>query len=257
MIIVCQKCATRLQVDEEKSPARPFNVRCPKCNATVSSGVASPASEQGALAVGGSPATEHPRFEQNTARAYEPAAKVHQNGDKGAAINDDSVRMLIEFLSKGLSNHAPEPPGARPAWDQRKALVCTAEAFRDTVARRMTESGYQVFMAEDTRQAVETMRSNKMDIVLLEPQFDPAEQGSAFVLREINVLRPPQRRRIFFVLISPAMRTMDAHAAFLSSVNLVVNVADVDELQRIMDVALREYNELYRDFNAAFNLTAL
>ncbi|HET7113897.1 MAG TPA: hypothetical protein VFI57_09650, partial [Pyrinomonadaceae bacterium] len=195
-----------------------------------------------------------PRFEQNTARAYEPAAKL--NGENGAGITDDSIRMLMNLLAKG-SNHNPENPGARPAWDQRKALVCTAETYRDTVARRLTESGYQVYVAEDTRQAIETMRANKMDVVLLEPQFDPAEQGSAFVIREINVLRPPQRRRIFFVLISPSMRTMDAHAAFLSNVNLVVNVADVDELHRIMEVALREYNELYRDFNAAFNLTAL
>jgi predicted Zn finger-like uncharacterized protein len=256
MIIVCQKCATRLQVDEEKSPARPFNVRCPKCNATVSSGVASPASEHGALAVGGSPSTEHPRFEQNSARAYEPAAKVSQNGDNGPAITDDSMRMLMELLSKGAS-HAPEKSGSRPSWDQRKALVCTAEAHRETIARRLTQGGYQVYVAEDTRQAVETMRSNKMDVVFLDPQFDPAEQGLAFVIREINVLRPPQRRRIFFVLISPSMRTMDAHAAFLSNVNLVVNVADVDELHRIMEVALREYNELYRDFNLAFNLTAL
>jgi predicted Zn finger-like uncharacterized protein len=253
MIIVCQKCATRLQVDEEKSPARPFNVRCPKCNATVSSGVASPATEHGALAVGGSPSTEHPRFEQNTARAYEPATKVV--GDNGGST-DDAVRMLMDLLSKG-SNQTPEKPGARPSWDQRKALVCTADGHRDTVARRLAESGYRVYVAEDTRQAVETMRANKMDVVLLDSQFDAGEQGSAFVVREINVLRPPQRRRIFFVLISPSMRTMDAHAAFLSNVNLVVNVADVDELHRIMEVALREYNELYRDFNAAFNLTAL
>jgi predicted Zn finger-like uncharacterized protein len=253
MIIVCQKCATRLQVDEEKSPARPFNVRCPKCNATVSSGVASPASEHGALAVGGSPATEHPRFEQNTARAYEPATKVV--GDNGGTT-DDAVRMLMDLLSKG-SNQTPDKPGARPSWDQRKALVCTADSHRDAIARRLAESGYRVYVAEDTRQAVETMRANKLDVVLLDSQFDPGEQGSAFVVREINVLRPPQRRRIFFVLISPSMRTMDAHAAFLSNVNLVVNVADVDELHRIMDVALREYNELYRDFNAAFNLTAL
>ena len=256
MIIVCQKCATRLQVDEEKSPARPFNVRCPKCNATVSSGVPSPASEHGALAVGGSPSTEHPRFEANTARAYEPVAKVNQSSENGVTVTDDSLRKLMELLSNG-ANAVPEKPGARPAWDQRKALVCTAEAYRDAVARRLTQTGYQVFVAEDTRQAIETMRSNKMDVVLLEPQFDPAEQGSAFVIREVNVLRPPQRRRTFFVLISPSMRTMDAHAAFLSSVNLVVNVADVDELHRIMEVGLREYNELYRDFNAAFNLTAL
>jgi len=254
MIIVCQKCATRLQIDEEKSPARPFNVRCPKCNATVSSGVASPASQHSALAVGGSPATEHPRFDQNTARAYEPVSKVSQQGENG--FNDDAVRMLMDLLSKG-ANQTPDNPGARPSWDQRKALICTAEGYRDTVARRFAESGYRVFVAEDTRQAVETMRANKMDVVLLEPQFDSAEQGSAFVIREINVLRPPQRRRIFFVLVSPSMRTMDAHAAFLNNVNLVVNVADVDELHRIMDVALREYNELYRDFNGAFNLTAL
>jgi hypothetical protein len=218
----------------------------------VSSGVASPASEHGALAVGGSPSTEHPRFEQNTARTYEPA-KVNQNG---ATIMDDSVRMLIDLLSKG-GNRAPDNPGTRPAWDQRKVLVCTGDAYRETVAGRLTESGYQVFVAEETRQAIETMRANKMDVVVLEPQFDPAEQGSAFVIREINILRPPQRRRMFFVLISPSLRTMDAHAAFLSNVNLVVNVADVDELNRIMEVALREYNELYRDFNTAFNLTAL
>jgi len=255
MIIVCQKCATRLQVDEEKSPARPFNVRCPKCNSTVSSGVASPASEHGALAVGGSPATDHPRFEPNTARAYEPAARTHQT-EAGATIPEDAVRALLDLLSKGTS-HTQEKPGARPAWDPRKALVCTAETYRETIAQRLTENGYQVYVAEDTRQAIETMRSNKMDVVLLEPQFDAAEQGSAFVMREINVLRPPQRRRIFFVLISPSMRTMDAHAAFLSNVNLVVNVADVDELHRIMEVALREYNELYREFNAAFSLTAL
>jgi hypothetical protein len=50
---------------------------------------------------------------------------------------------------------------------------------------------------------------------------------------------------------------MDAHAAFLNNVNAVVNVTDIEELSRIMEVALREYNELYREFYTAFNLTAL
>jgi DNA-binding response OmpR family regulator len=150
-----------------------------------------------------------------------------------------------------------DSPTARPVWDKRKALVCTSEPYRETVARKLSDSDFHVFVAEDTRQAVETMRANKMDLVLLEPQFDPAEQGSAFVIREINVLRPPQRRRLFFVLLSPSSRTMDAHAAFLSNVNAVVNTADVEELPRIMEVALREFNELYRDFYSASGLTAL
>ncbi len=252
MIIVCQKCSTRLQVHDEKSPNRPFNVRCPKCNNTVSSGPASPATEQSALAVGGSPATDHPRFEPSTARAYEPGTSAASEIVPG----DETVRMLFDLLSKGTRSNT-EDAMARPSWDKRKALVCTSEAYRDLIARKLTETGFQVYVAEDTRQAVETMRANKMDVVLLEPQFDPAEQGSVFVIREINVLRPPQRRRLFFVLISPSLRTMDAHAAFLNNVNTIVNVNDIEELPRVMDVALREFNELYRDFYSAFSLTAL
>ena len=250
MIIVCPKCTTRLQIDDEKSPNRPFNVRCPKCSATVSSAAASPATEQSALAVGGSPSTDHPRVDQTTARAYEPTMP-------GATpANDDTVRMLFDMLSKGASP-SNENPHARPSWDKRKALVCTREPYRELVASKLSEVGCQVFMAEETRQAVETMRANKMDVVVLEPQFDPAEQGSVFVIREINVLRPPQRRRLFFLLLSPSLRTMDAHAAFLNNVNAIVNVTDIEELPRIMEVGLREYNELYREFYTAFGLTAL
>ena len=253
MIIVCQKCSTRLQIDDDKSPQRPFNVRCPKCNNTVSSGPANPATEQSALAVGGSPATEHPRFEQSTARAYaSPTAVTATNGNS----NDEALRMIVDLLSKN-SGHNVENPHARPSWDKRKALLCTSEPYRESVARKVLDSGYQVFVAEDTRQAIETMRANKMDLVLLEPQFDAAEQGSAFVIREINALRPPQRRRLFFILLSPSLRTMDAHAAFLSNVNTVVNITDIEELPRILEVALREFNELYRDFYTASGLTAL
>ena len=253
MIIVCPKCSTRLQIDDEKSPNRPFNVRCPKCSATVSSVPTSPATEQSALAVGGSPSTDHPRFEPTTARTYEPSTS---SAPGATASNDETVRMLFDLLSKGTSP-STDNPNARPSWDKRKALVCTSEPYRELVARKLSEVGCQVFVAEDTRQAIETMRANKMDVVVLEPQFDPEEQGSVFVIREINVMRPPQRRRLFFVLLTPSLRTMDAHAAFLNNVNAVVNVTDIEELSRIMEVALREYNELYREFYTAFGLTAL
>ncbi|HEX5834891.1 MAG TPA: zinc-ribbon domain-containing protein [Pyrinomonadaceae bacterium] len=252
MIIVCPKCSTRLQVDQEKSPNRPFNVRCPKCNSTISTGGGSPALEQSALGVGGSPSTDHPRFEQATARAYEPAIQS-EPADTGS---NNALQALMDLLAKGGAREHGKP-GSRPAWDKRQALVCSTEPLREPVARKLTDRGYQIFVAEDTRQAIETMRSKQMDVVLLDPQFDPAEQGSAFVVREVNVLRPSQRRRLFFVLLSPSMRTMDAHAAFLNNVNTIVNVNDLEDLDRVMDIALREYNELYREFFSASGLTAL
>src|SRR2546423_4421439 len=106
MIIVCPKCSARLQVDDDKSPNRPFNVRCPKCNSTVSSGPVSPATQQSALAVGGSPATEHPRFEQSTPPVNESAA----SNTVGTASTDEAVRMLVDLLSTGSIAKVEDSP---------------------------------------------------------------------------------------------------------------------------------------------------
>ena len=85
----------------------------------------------------------------------------------------------------------------------------------------------------------------------------PDEQGAAFVTREVHVLRPADRRRIFFVSLSSSKRTMDGHTSFLSSGNLVVNFTELAELPDILDRSLREFNELYKDFNAALNLAPI
>src|SRR5260221_14168462 len=31
MVLICQKCEARLQLDEAKTQSHPFTVRCPKC----------------------------------------------------------------------------------------------------------------------------------------------------------------------------------------------------------------------------------
>ena len=253
MIVVCEHCSTRLQIDSQRTPSGSLKVRCPKCKNTVSVNSGSPASDQSALNVGGSPATEHPRYDQPIAAAYKLSGSADEDE---AAVNDKALTALLEVLSKGLSKGAGNSSHQQSA-HRRKVLICASPTYRDPVARSLTENGYQAFIAEDTRQAVETMRANQMEVVLLEPQFDMAEQGAAFIVREINVLRPAQRRRLFFILVSPSLRSMDTHAAFLNNVNAIVNVTDIDEVDRVMDLALREYNELYREFYAAFGLTAL
>lgn len=255
MIIVCPNCSTRLQIDDEKAPSRPFTVRCPKCSNNVNSAAVSPASEQSALAVGDSPSTVGPRFDPaRSAPAFELEPKTVAHSD--SAGPDDAVKTLLSLLRQAAGGVATDE-GVLSAWNRRKTLVCTSEQYREGVARRLAENNYQVFVADETRQAIETMRSNQLQVVLLEAQFDAAEQGAAFVGREINVLRASQRRRLFFVLLSPSLRTMDAHAAFLNNVNAVVNLADLEQLPEILDVALREFNELYKDFNVSLSLAPL
>ena len=105
--------------------------------------------------------------------------------------------------------------------------------------------------------SVERMRESRLDVVILDADFDSMEQGAAFVTREVNVLRPAQRRRLFFLYLSSAKRTLDSHAAFLQNANAIVNFNDTADLADILDRSLREFNELYKDFNAALGTSAL
>jgi PleD family two-component response regulator len=171
-----------------------------------------------------------------------------------------STEKLAELLSGLLSQQATTvsgPTGMRPSWNPRKALVCLPEDNRDKVARGLAENGFQVFVAQDASQAIERMRENQLDFVILDPRFDPVEQGCVFVTREVSILRPAQRRRLFFVLLSLTLRTMDAHAAFLNNVNATVNVNDLEELPQLLEHRVREYNELYKDFHGVLGVTAL
>jgi len=145
----------------------------------------------------------------------------------------------------------------RPVWDRRRVLICTEPQHREVIARGLAEKNYEVFVAEDTEQAIERMRESHVDVVILDSAFDAAEQGAAFVTREVHVLRPADRRRLFFVSLSSSKRTLDGHTSFLNSGNLVVSLNELVDLPEILDRSLRDFNELYKDFNAALNLSPI
>jgi hypothetical protein len=59
------------------------------------------------------------------------------------------------------------------------------------------------------------------------------------------------------VLLSPSLRSMDAHAAFLNNVNATINVSELGELLPMLERRLRDYNELYKDFKSTLGVHAL
>ncbi|HEY0004337.1 MAG TPA: zinc-ribbon domain-containing protein [Pyrinomonadaceae bacterium] len=266
MIVNCSQCTARLQLDDAKVPARSFTLRCPKCQNIINVQPPASTSNQGALAVGGSPSTGNPRYEQpKAAPAFKPdsvsnieEAEVQAYTNAPAAAESGELgQLLLELLQRGGLAKGKQDGGERPAWERRKVLLCISPAHRETAARLLASNNYQVFVASDTTQAIERMREEHMDIVILDPEFDPVEQGAAFVTREISALRTAVRRRLFFVQFSPTARTQDAHAAFIHNVNLVVNHADIENLPFALERSIRSFNELYRDFNVALKVAAI
>jgi predicted Zn finger-like uncharacterized protein len=261
MIIVCQNCTGRFRIDDAKVPAGSFTVSCPKCQTTVSSNDMAELRETSAIAVGKSPSTSNPRFHRSVpaplfklnSGLVDEESKSEPAGISAPKVNDLAL-SLMSLLKPEKSNRVSP---VRPTWDPRRVLVCTVPEYREKIGRCLTEQGYEVFVANDTQQAVERMRESHVDVVILDQSFDPVDQGTAFVTREVNVLRPAQRRRIFFVSLSSSKRTMDAHAAFLQNVNIIVNLNDLGDLDEILERSMREFNELYKDFNTACGVAPL
>lgn len=261
MIVVCSQCTTRLQLDDAKIPSRSFTVRCPKCQSIIQ---AQPPSSngQGALSLGETPAMGSRRFNPQAAAPVFNPEKSAEGEDVQAyngspAVQTELVRMLAELLQQGTPATGKKPSAVRLKWEHRRALVCVTQPRRETIARALVDANYQVYVAEDTSEGIERMREEQMDVVILEPDFDAVEQGAAFVTSEINVLRPAMRRRLLFVLLSPTVRTLDSHAAFVQNVNLIVNIVDVDKLPLVLERTLRDFNDLYRDFNATLNIAEI
>lgn len=256
MILDCQQCTCRFRIDDAKVPSGSFTVSCPKCQAIVAASGTAHTHDQSAMGVGNSPSTSRRRLGKS---APAPLFKlspegVNEVGSAGSLEANELASALMGLLKAEKSVHRSP---IRPAWDRRRVLVCTEQKHRELIARGLTEANYEVFVAEDTEQAVERMRESQVDVVLLDSLFDATEQGAAFVTREVNVLRPADRRRLFFVSLSSSKRTMDGHNSFLNSGNLVINFTELADLPEILDRSLREFNELYKDFNAALNLAPI
>ncbi len=265
MVLICPKCEARLQLDEAKAPSRPFTVRCPKCQTSVN--------VQAATAVtgepGGADADTSPEASPNrtfferpvTAPRFTPTREESES----APVSQAGALPGLNDLAKLLADAMRQSDGVsvagrgriRPAWDRRKILVCASPAYREVIARPLAAQDYDVFVAENMAQGLGRMREERMDIIVLDANFDPLEQGVAFITREVRLLRPAERRRLFFVYMTSGVRTMDLHAAFLHNVNLVINPSDCDQLPEALEVSLRHYNELYRDFTRALDVAPI
>jgi predicted Zn finger-like uncharacterized protein len=264
MVLICSKCEARLQLDEAKAPSRPFAVRCPKCQTSVNvqPAAAELSTPEAETASDVSPVLTRTSFERPaTAPLFRPtreeteSTSVTQGGPLPGL--DDLAKLLADAMRQSDGVSTAGRGKTRPAWDRRKVLVCASPAYREVIARPLADSDYDVFVAENMVQGLGRMREERMDIVVLDANFDPLEQGVAFITREVRLLRPSERRRLFFVYLTSGVRTMDLHAAFLHNVNLVINPSDVDQLPEALEVSLRHYNELYRDFVRALNVAPI
>lgn len=243
MIIRCDNCSVSLQLDESKIPSGKFTVRCPRCQNMIR---ITPGSGEGSASV-----------QQLAANKPAPAVGDGQEFAKRESdlqINS-AMRSLLSAL-QGENSVALDDDDDETDGKPRRVLLCVGK-LKDKVSKLLVNAGYKVYIAEDPAQANERMREGKTGVVVFSPDFAMQHKGAAALQQKFNAMQASERRRVYVVSLEEAGKTLSAHDAFLRNLNLIVNEEDVTELPLILRRALRDFNDLYFDYNVAAGLPAI
>jgi predicted Zn finger-like uncharacterized protein len=239
MIIRCDNCSVSLQLDEAKIPSGNFTVRCPRCQNLIRV-------QPGAKST----------VDQLKENAAAPAVTEGTN-DFSAKESEFQINTALRALMSALQteNKAIEVDDEKSE-KPRRVLLCLGQK-RDVIAKTLVEAGYKVYLAQTPAQANERLREGKTEILLFSPDFASEFGGAAILQQKVNAMPSSDRRRLFFISVEDAGTTMNAHDAFLRNLNLIVNTNDISQLPLILNRALRDFNDLYHDYNRAVGAEAI
>ena len=115
------------------------------------------------------------------------------------------------------------------------ALLCE----QNPIARKAIESSlnlmdYQITNAESARDALKRMRYHVYDLIVVDENFDTKNPDANGVLIYLERLPMSTRRNIFVAMVSSRYRTMDNMMALNASVNLTINIKNIEDIGKIL-----------------------
>ena len=213
MEIICESCQSKFRIADEKLPKdKTAFLKCPKCQNRIS--VQPKPSDAG-------PA-EQPDIEEDFFSFDE------DDGD-GYDVSDKPFDFVEE--------------------EGKTALVCESDPMiRKAITPVLDVLEYHTTEVNNSREALKTMRYHGYDLIVVNEYFDTKDPDTNGVLIYLERLNMAVRRNIYTALISRRFRTMDHMIAFQKSVNMVVNVDNITDFDKILRRGMTDYGLFYQAY---------
>ena len=129
----------------------------------------------------------------------------------------------------------------------KTAIICEANPLvRQTIIDNLQLMEYQVTVADNSRDALKRMRYHTYDLVVVDEDFDTDDPNTNGIILYLERLGMAVRRNMFVALVSARHRTMDNMMAFHKSVNLIINVKNIDDIGKIISRGITDHALFYR-----------
>jgi len=164
---------------------------------------------------------------------------------KGSAAS----RASSASSNSGSSYDAAEKPFDFIEEEGLTALVCEPNPLvRKTITGALDVLDYQITEAESARDALKRMRYHNYDLFVVNESFDTDNPESNSILLYLERLNMSVRRNMFVALVSDRFRTMDNMMALNKSVNLIINIKNVEDIGKILSRGITDNEYFYRIF---------
>jgi hypothetical protein len=131
------------------------------------------------------------------------------------------------------------------------ALVCVDhQQFQKMVAPQLIDINFKVHIGLHEEDVLLKLRTYSYDVVVIYENFKGSSLGSNAILKEMTHQPSAQRREHFVVLLTHRFATNDAMSAFVQSVDLIINVADLANLKPVLRRGLAQHFEMYEPFRS-------
>jgi hypothetical protein len=129
------------------------------------------------------------------------------------------------------------------------ALVCIDhQQYQKIVVPQLIDITYKVHLGLFAEDVLLKLKTYNYSVVVIYENFKGSTLETNPILQEITNRSGPQRREHFVILVSHRYATNDAMSAFVHSVDLIVNIADLANFKPVLRRGVAQYRELYQAF---------
>jgi predicted Zn finger-like uncharacterized protein len=212
MDIECKSCQGKFRVADDKlPPGQSATVKCPRCKAKI----------------------------------VIPAGGDDSDDESDAAFDD-----LFAFdEDEGEGYDAAEKPFDFIEEEGKSALVCESDSLiREKIRPSLEIMEYHTTEVPNSREALKKMRYHNYDLIIINEYFDTQDPDANPLLIYLERMLMETRRNIYVTLITSRFRTMDYMIAFQKSVNMVLNIRNIDDFDKIIQRGMADFGLFYKVF---------
>ncbi len=221
MDITCDSCQSKFKIADEKIPeGKTVSLSCPKCKSKIS--------------------VKQEEKEDVEGFETENSDNLSYDFDEDFGEDYDSSDKTFEFIED----------------EGKTAMICESDSeIKKQIKPVLDFMEYHIIDVGSARDAIKKLRYNKYDLIIINESFDAQDPDTNGVLIYLSRLPMIDRRNIFVTMLSNRFRTLDLMTSLGKSVNMIVNLKNLNEFENILKHGVSDSDMFYRIYQETLKNT--